>query len=82
MNNYKGFSLFNDIEDVSLRTRNRAVVLSNIFQDNSKDAKTTPKGASLILNYFNLIPEGERKSVMEKFKEMMSERGFKTKAGV
>lgn len=29
-NNYKGYSLFNDVEDVTLRTWNRCVVLFNI----------------------------------------------------
>jgi len=29
-NNYKGYSLFNDVEDATLRTWNRCVVLSNI----------------------------------------------------
>ena len=76
MSNYNGFNLFNDIDDLELRSRNRAVVLANLFQDNSKDAKTTPKGAHLILGYFNQIPEGERKVVKEKFVVAMKERGF------
>lgn len=79
-NNYKGFELFNDIEDDVLRTRNRACVLANIFQDNSKNAKTTPKGASLILGYFKEIPENERKPVQERFVESMRERGFRIAA--
>lgn len=29
-NNYRGYSLFNDIEDVALRTWNRCVVLCNV----------------------------------------------------
>lgn len=75
-NNYHGFNLFNDIEDEELRTRNRAVVLANIYQDNSKDGKTTPKGATTILGYFASIPEGERGAVQKKFVESMAERGF------
>ena len=76
-NTYKGFSLFADIDDVVLRTRNRAVVLANMFSDNSEGSKTTPKGAALILGYFNLIPREERAPVQERFKECMYERGFK-----
>ena len=77
---YKGFSLFGDIEDVTLRTRNRAVVLANIYEDNSENGKTTPKGAALILNYFKEIPENERKPVQERFVESMRERGFRIAA--
>lgn len=77
MSNYNGFELFND-QDQELRTRNRAVVLANIFQDNSKDAKITPKGLKLILGYFQSIPEGERKSVQDQFTEQMKQRGFIT----
>jgi hypothetical protein len=77
MNQYNGFNLFNDIEDIDLRTRNRAVVLANIFQDNSKNLKMTPKGASVFLNYFKLIPDEEKQRVETKFRECMKERGFK-----
>ncbi len=33
-NEYCGFSLFNDIEDLELKTRNRAVIMANIFKFN------------------------------------------------
>lgn len=79
-NNYNGFSLFNDIEDEALRTRNRAVVLANIFEDNSKDGKTSPKGASLLLNYFLALPEAARQSVQQEFIKKMAERGFRIAA--
>lgn len=36
-NNYKGYSLFNDIEDAALRTWNRCVVMCNVNKDNGKD---------------------------------------------
>lgn len=32
-NNYKGYSLFNDVEDAALRTWNRCVVMLNINKD-------------------------------------------------
>lgn len=35
-NNYKGYSLFNDVEDVSLRTWNRCVVLCNVNKDHGE----------------------------------------------
>ncbi len=75
-NEYKGFALFNDVEDVSLRTRNRAVVLANIAESNIKDKRINAKGASLILGYFNQIPMDERAPVKDKFKADMIGRGF------
>lgn len=73
---YKGFSLFSDIEDLSLRTRNRSVVLANIAEGSSKNHKISPNGMALIIGYFDKLPKGERKSVMEQFIVNMKERGF------
>ena len=76
-NEYKGFALFNDIEDASLRNRNRAVVLANMMQDNmNKQKKLQAKGAGLVLGYFNALPEGERAAVRDNFTRAMAERGF------
>ncbi len=73
---FKGFSLFNDIEDIDLRNRNRAVVLTNIAQDNVRNKMISPKGASLILGYFGLINPNERKDVQERFVINMAQRGM------
>jgi hypothetical protein len=77
-NEFKGFSLFNDIEDASLRTRNRSVVMCNIAEDHmdKKTKKLNPKGAALILNYFGLIPMEERDVAKNAFQEGMQQRGF------
>lgn len=75
-NNYKGFSLFNDIEDEVLRNRNRAVVLANISEDNTKNKKITPKGAALVLGYFSQIPAEDRADTTERYKINMQQRGF------
>jgi len=77
---YKGFFLFNDIEDYALKTRNRAVVLANIAEDNSQKRLISPKGASLILGYFQQIPSDEREDVKNKFSETMTERGYRLAA--
>ena len=77
---YKGFCLFNDIEDYALRTRNRAVVLANIAQDNSEGSRINMKGASLILGYFQHVPTDEREDVKGKFAEDMVARGFRIAA--
>ena len=74
---YKGYSLFTNIEDVTLRTRNRAVVLANIAEANIVNKLISPRGAALILGYFSkLLPE-DRKDVQNRFVNVMSERGFK-----
>lgn len=74
--NFKGFHLFNDIEDEQLRARNRAVVLANIAEDNTKKNLITPRGASLILGYFNCVPQEERAVTQGKFESQMKERGY------
>lgn len=73
---FKGFSLFNDIEDKDLRNRNRAVVLGNIAADNARNQLISPKGASLILGYFGLVPPEERAEVQDRFTQRMKETGF------
>jgi hypothetical protein len=76
-NEYKGFSLFNDIEDDVLRIRNRAVVLANLAEDNTENMKISMKGASLIFGYFSKVPPHEKFAVQQKFEEQMKGRGFK-----
>lgn len=76
MENFKGFSLFND-QDEPLRSRNRAVVLTNIAEDyGTKDKKISPKGAALMLGYFAAIPPEEREGLSKKFADAMNQRGF------
>lgn len=77
---FKGFSLFNDVEDKELRQRNRAVVLANIAADNTKNKLISPKGASLVLGYFGLIPEEDRLDVKVRFAEEMKHRGYALQA--
>lgn len=78
VNEFKGFSLFNDIEDEELQARNRAVVLSNIAEDyTNKERKINAKGAALILGYFSLIPSSERLTVKERFTENLLRKGYK-----
>jgi hypothetical protein len=81
MTNYKGFELFDDIEDEALRNRNRAVVLSNIAEDHTKNRLVSPKGASLMLGYFQAIPVDARKVVRDLFESNMRQRGYATLTG-
>lgn len=76
-NEFKGFGLFNDIEDAELRARNRAVVLSNMAEDYTNTSRRiSVKGAALILGYFNQLPASERNIVKEKFASTMIQKGF------
>ena len=77
---YKGFCLFNDIEDYMLKTRNRAVVLANLASDNSEASLINRKGAALILGYFQMIPTDEREDVKNVFSKRMVECGFRLSA--
>ena len=77
VNEYKGFSLFNDVEDVTLRTYNRARVLSNIAEDyTNKLKRVSPGGAALIIGYFDKIVIDERNGVKEQFKNIMKGKGY------
>lgn len=79
-NEFKGYSLFNDIEDAELRNRNRAVILANILEHNTKDSRVSPKGAALILGYFSNVPQEERADVEQRFEKFVKERGYVRKA--
>lgn len=77
VNEFKGYSLFNDIEDVDLRTRNRAVTLCNIAEAHTnKEKRISPGGAALMIRYTENIPEDERKIVLEQMVVFMKERGY------
>lgn len=81
--NFKGFSLFNDVKDHDLKQRNRATVLCNIAADNTRDQRISGKGAGLILGYFGLISPEDRAEVQAKFTARMIENGFiVTPAGI
>ena len=75
-NEYKGFSLFNDVEDTELRNRNRAVILTNIALSHTKNRKITPGGAGLILGYFNEVNLEDRKDVQTRFVNQMKSEGM------
>jgi len=79
-NEFKGYSLFNDIEDVELRNRNRAVILANIIEHNTKSRRVSPQGAALVLGYFSYVPMEDRKDVEERFEVIVKERGYVRKA--
>jgi hypothetical protein len=77
MNNFRGFPLFNDVPDLALKSHNRAAIMTNIAEDHqTSDKKINVKGASLLIGYFQSIPETERKALAASFAKTMTERGF------
>jgi hypothetical protein len=74
--NYKGYDLFDSLEDRALRTRNQAVVLANIAQDNSKGQLLSKRATALILGYFGCIPDADRNDVQQAFEVSMKQRGY------
>lgn len=55
MNSYKGYSLFNDVDDVALRTWNRCTVMFNINID---------QGEEFVSGYIGSLSNVERMQVM------------------
>jgi len=76
VNEFKGYSLFNDIEDELLRYRNRGVVMANMCEQNMKKDRINMKGIGLVLGYFNAITKDERTKTMATFEMMMETRGY------
>lgn len=77
MNNYRGFPLFNDVDDLALQSNNRAAIMTNIAEDyQTPDKRINVKGAALLMGYFQAVPEKERKAVAASFARTMTERGF------
>ena len=73
---YRGFDLFEDIEDAELQAHNRAAIMANICESHTKKGKITPGGAGLVIGYMNSIPSEERKAVFDKFIVTMTGRNF------
>lgn len=74
--NYKGLSLFNDVQDRAIQTNNRAAIMANTMEEHSFKAKVSPKGLSLVLGYFNALPVLDRAGVNEAFKQQLVNRGL------
>lgn len=74
MNEYNGYSLFNDIKDSSLRDRNRGVVMANMMEANLVRGKVNVRGMHSMLKYMSLIPLAERSGAMENLKAQLKER--------
>jgi hypothetical protein len=63
---FKGYDLFYDVEDQDLKTRNRAVVLWNIYESNTENGATRPGGVADMVGYMKEIPAAEQRPVLDK----------------
>lgn len=79
-NEFRGYGLFNDVEDKEIQIYNRARTLTNIMEDHSTiDAETgdkvvTGKGALLCYGYFTSLPEADRADVHAKTASILLEK--------
>ena len=78
INSIQGYPLFNDVEDKHTQRQNRAVILANIIEDNLQDESgvVTQTGMLYSLQYWDEIPDEEKKVVYEMLKREVSGRGL------
>lgn len=75
VNEIKGYSLFNDVEDAVIQVYNRARTLKNIMLDYSdKDRNISRAGGIILLQYFSNIPEDDRQAVHTKLAELLKQK--------
>jgi hypothetical protein len=80
MDSVMGTRLFNDIEDVKLRDRNRGVVMANFYEDNmDKSKRMNQKGFNMLAAYYRAIPEDERPAAYNGMFVELCKRGIATK---
>jgi len=72
---YDDYSLFDDVEDDLLRTRNRCIVMYNIYDSTTKDGKTNARGTKQLMEYLNMIPQNERADILSGFRIMLENQG-------
>ena len=70
------YETFDHIKDSILRARNRAIVMANIFVDNSKGNDITTEGAAKLFQYFEQLPKTDIIMTFEAFKINMTDRGY------
>lgn len=69
MNNYKGYQLFNDIEDKALQAWNRFIVMMNIIKDTGSRQEGT--------NYMNHFGVDDKVRVKETVR-LVKDKGYST----
>ena len=75
-NEFKGYGLFNDVEDKELQTYNRARILANIMEDHAVGTNVSGTGALICAGYFNSIPPEDRGAVHSRTAAILFEKGL------
>ena len=75
-NEFKGYGLFNDVEDKEVQIHNRARTLVNIMEDHAQGRNVTGVGALICAGYFKSLPEEDRADVHSRTAAMLLEKGF------
>lgn len=76
VSSYKGYSLYNDVEDHGIKSSNRGAILANILEEHIQNNKVSNRGLALILGYFNSLLPIDRRSVKEAFEGHLIKRGI------
>ena len=75
INEIKGYSLFNEVEDAAIQIYNRARTMKNIMLDHSdKNKNVNTTGVVLVTQYFKSIDEGSRQAVYSKLAELLKQK--------
>lgn len=74
VNEYKGRSLFLDVEDRDIRIQNQAAVLSNIICENSADKVTLRSGLKVYQGYFSMVFPDDRAEILVRVSQILAER--------
>jgi len=74
MNNYKGYSLFNDVENKKLQAYNRVVTMFNVICDVSAKMSSKSKGEVEGTTYADHFTDSE-KLAMKEMAKIVQEQG-------
>ena len=56
---YNGYSTFNDVEDIKIRSHNRGVIIINIIEDCTNKGYTKNQAWEMVEGYIQCIPKDE-----------------------
>jgi len=76
INEYKGYSLFNDVMDDELRGFNRGTVLANILESGQVNTKVRHDATADLLYYFSQVPKQERLCAITAMEDVLADRGI------
>jgi hypothetical protein len=75
MSEYKGYDLFEEVDDADLRNRNRSICLYNMFQDDAVNGRCSARVVGDMVNYLRNLPIGDRSDTMSRLRLLMESGG-------